>query len=463
MLARKYSAQVNALKAKIGWQFENVGEDAPEPNTVLYAMKQDLVKYGGTLLDPEQNTYTEALAKLRQELDSVQAKFNTAQQEVVARDGQIESLKTTYQTQVDEHRTERTKVEQARQTEEQEHQKTLQTINQQLQETTNNYNQLRLAKNQAEQAHQQEVAKMKEENERLVNINNRLRDKIENATRTTFERADGMVRWVDNSSHLVWINLGSADNLTVRTNFSVYQKKNRGVGRDSDPATLKGPEDMKGAIEVTRILQPHLAEARILDEDYYAPIAVGDPIYTPIWSPNQKESFAFVGLIDMDGDGRSDRDLLHDVLSAAGAKVQVEVDDKGVRTGGSIDENTKFLVVGEIPTLEDLTDQDEKQAALDIQAQRKDLIKEARDQGVRVVKLNDFLAFIGYTPRQRVFRPGDQRPYTLRNGSQSMATGQTVGGRESAGQTSGFYSRSKRLGQPVGSGQTSGAYRGGSR
>ena len=186
-------------------------------------------------------------------------------------------------------------------------------------------------------------------------------------------------------------------------------------------------------------------------------------IYTPIWSPNQKEQFAFVGLIDMDGDGRSDRDLLHDVLAAAGAKVQVEVDDKGVRTGGSIDESTKFLVVGEIPTFEDLTDQDEKKIVLKIQEERMNLKKEARDQGVRVVTLNDFLAFIGYTPRQRVFRPGDQRPYTLRNGSQSTATSQTVGGRESAGQTSGVYSRSKRLRQPVGTGQTSGAYGTGSR
>ena len=54
--ARKYSAQVNALKAKIGHQFDKIGEDAPEPNTVLYAMKQDLIKYGGKLLHPEQNS-----------------------------------------------------------------------------------------------------------------------------------------------------------------------------------------------------------------------------------------------------------------------------------------------------------------------------------------------------------------------------------------------------------------------
>ncbi len=459
--ARRYSAQVNALKAKIGHQFEKIGEDAPEPNTVIYAMNQDLVKFGGKLLPPDQSSYTAALARLRQELDSVEAKLSTAQQEVTDRDGQIQTLKTSYDSQVVQHRDERTKVENARQAEEQEHQKALQSINQQLQQKINEYNQLQLVKNQADQAHQQQLADKQDEIDRLVKINNRLREDIDAANRTSFERADGLVRWVDNSSHLVWINLGSADNLTVRTNFSVYQKNNRGVGRDSDPKTLKGPEDMKGAIEVTRILEPHLAEARILDENYYNPIGVGDPIYTPIWSPNQKEWFAFVGRIDLDDDGRSDRELLHDVLAAAGAKVQVEVDDKGTRNGGAIDERTKFLVIGEIPSLDDLTDKEEKDAAVEIGKRHQELKKEARDQGVRVVTLNDFLAFIGYTPRQRVFRPGDLRPYTLRNGSRSAATSETVGKRESAGQTSGVYTRSKRLGQPVGTGQTSGGYRSG--
>ena len=43
-------------------------------------------------------------------------------------------------------------MEQARQTEAEENQKALQTMTQQLQETQNNYNQLKLAKNQADQS-----------------------------------------------------------------------------------------------------------------------------------------------------------------------------------------------------------------------------------------------------------------------------------------------------------------------
>jgi hypothetical protein len=314
----------------------------------------------------------------------------------------------------------------------------------------------------AQDAHEEAIAQKEDRISNLVSINNILQDRIKNATRTSFERPDGLVRWVDNSTHMVWINLGSADNLTKRTNFSVYRQGNKGVGVDSK-ATAKGPEDMKGAIEVTKILGPHMAEARIIDEDYYNPIAEGDPIYTPIWSPNQKESFAFVGKIDLDDDGRSDRELLHDLLASANANVQIEVDDEGNRTGGKINERTKFLVVGELPSLEELADKEDKDQAMKVLEEHKALKDEARLQGVRVVTLNDFLAFIGYTPRQRVFRPGDQRPFALRNGSRSTATSETVGrNRVSSGQTSGLYSRSKRLRQPTSTGQTSGAY-GGSR
>jgi hypothetical protein len=232
------------------------------------------------------------------------------------------------------------------------------------------------------------------------------------------------------------------------------------VGRDSE-STLKGPEDLKGAIEVTRVLGPHLAEARILDENYFEPIAIEDPIYTPVWGANQSESFAFIGLIDLDDDGRSDREYLHDVLASVGAKIQTEVDDDGNRTGSPINERTKFLVVGEIPALEDQSDNEVKDAINRMHDHLNDLKTEAREQGVRIVTLNDFLAFMGVKPRQRVFRPGDNRPFTLKAGAQSTSTSDTIGSsRVSSGQTSGLYSKSRRIPQPTSSGQTSGAFRG---
>ena len=473
-IARGYSEQVDALKKKIGHEHPEVGLNAaaPEPadpnapqqapNSVLGSMESDIENYNvrgpGVPAPPD---YKTTLRELREALQTAQDNYAKEQAVNQQHNANIATLKDDYDKKEKAHDAARAAAVQAKMDAETEHNQALQVVRDQYTKLEGEHQKLKVAMQEAQNAHDQVLAEKDDRIARLVSINDILQDRIKNATRTSFERPDGIVQWVDNSSKLVWINLGSADNLTVRTNFSVYKQSNRGVGVDSEN-TLKGPEDLKGSIEVTNIVGPHLAQARILDENIYNPISQGDPIYTPIWSPNQRESFAFVGLIDLDDDGRSDRELLHDVLAAANATVQIEVDDEGNRTGGgSIDERTKFLVVGQIPALEDLADQKEIEAAKKIHAEHKALKDEAREQGVRVVTLNDFMAFIGYTPRQRVFRPGDQRPFTLTSGSRSTATSQTAGqNRVSSGNTAGIYSRSKRLRQPTGTGQTSGAFRG---
>ncbi len=466
--------EVKALKKLIGLG-ENLevgnkdkdpqGNSVPGPNSLLTAAYKEFKDYAGKEVTDFNNpgiTYHDALVELSNQIKPIKTE-RAAEMVVNAGHTQtISTLRTKYDQDVTDANTKRDTALSAKkvaeddlQTAKATHQQELSAVNAQLTQARNKIQSDDLL-------HKQEIL---EKDKRIVTLeqtNDRLQDKIKQVTRTSFERPDGMIQWVDNTSHLVWINLGSADRLTKRTNFSIYKQNNRGVGRDSRTENLtKGPEDLKGAIEVTRILGPHLAEARILDEDYYDPISAKDPIYTPIWSPNQTESFAFVGMIDLDDDGRSDRDLLHDLLASSNATIQVEIDDEGKRIGGVIDEKTKFLVVGAIPKLEELSDQKEIAAAKLINAERKKLKDECREQGVRVVTLNDVMAFIGYTPRQRVFRPGDNKPFALRNGSQSTATSQTVGDRSSSGQTSGVYSRSKNLRQPTSTGQTSGAFRGG--
>lgn len=74
----------------------------------------------------------------------------------------------------------------------------------------------------------------------------------------------GEVVWVDASRKTIWINLGQADGLKPRTKFQAMQKQD--------------DEVVKGQIEVTRLLAPHLAEARIQTEEKNDPIAKGDLI-----------------------------------------------------------------------------------------------------------------------------------------------------------------------------------------
>jgi hypothetical protein len=86
----------------------------------------------------------------------------------------------------------------------------------------------------------------------------------------------------------------------------------------------------------------------------------------------------------------------------------------------------------------------------------KTLVSEARQRGVRLVNLDDFLAYIGYVPKRRLFLPGDpNNRFNLKAGARSASIEEPMGDRTSSGQVSGAYSRNRRLKQPSASGQTS--------
>lgn len=305
--------------------------------------------------------------------------------------------------------------------------------------------------------HVQDVKKLTTDVDRYVAINAKLVKQIDEITKTSFEVPDGLIRWVDNQNQLVWINLGEADNLPKRMTFSVYTKSHNGVAR--------GAQDIKGAIEVTRIIDAHTAEARITHDDLYQPMAKGDPIFTPVWSAGRKENFSFIGIIDLDGDGKSDRQRVHELIASAGGAVDNEVDDEGKRirytrfpnefiehdpeTTPGIDVNTKFLIIGQIPDIALAVKQEDKDRIERMLKHRKALEKEASQQGVRTVNLSDFLAWIGYQPQRRLFVPGSEKGYDLKSGQREPPVNNF------SGSVSGSISGNKRLKPQSSSGQAS--------
>ncbi len=317
----------------------------------------------------------------------------------------------------------------------------------------------------AKRLHQEDVSRLQaqlevkdEELDKLEKLNKAINEKLQAMMTETFEVADGEVRTVDQQNGLVWINLGSNHNLTRGITFSVYRKDNLGVGR-------QGKDDVKGSIEVTRIVSGSMAECRILDQSSYEPIAKSDPIYTPLWESGRVMKFTFCGYIDMDGDGRhseAERKQLHDVITANGGKVDNEVGDDGELRGEGISVHTKFMVVATIP---ENPDPDPAQEGINTKIRKHflEMNKEAQNHGVRRISLADFLAWIGYVPKQRIFRPGENYPYRLKSGAASASVDETVGDRASSGQVSGAFGGRKSISQSVSSGQTSGAFGGGNR
>ncbi|MBT5018429.1 MAG: hypothetical protein HON04_06750, partial [Planctomicrobium sp.] len=229
------------------------------------------------------------------------------------------------------------------------------------------------------------------------------------------EKFDGIIVRVDPVTRRVWIDLGSEDKLRPQISFSVYPQKHIDLG--------KNKKDIKAKIEVTKIINNHLAEARVIQEDFDRPIQEGDLVDSPIFTSGQIEFFSFIGTLDLDGDGESDRELLHDILENAGAEIELEVSDQGNRIPekGEMTQKTKFLVIGEIPNPNPIAKNPMRAAEIQrIIDESIALRKEALKKGIRIVNLKDFLNYIGYIRKPRIIEiNGVKKAYNLKSGQRA--------------------------------------------
>jgi len=148
-----------------------------------------------------------------------------------------------------------------------------------------------------------------------------------------FESTQGRIRFV--RGDIVTINLGSGDALRPGVTFGVIA---------GDETRLKDAK-VKATIQVTRILDEHLAEARVVARpEIKYPIITNDQIYSPFWAPGRKVKIALAGEIDIDGDGRPDNEAIKGMVQAAGAEVVAEVSSAG-NVRGQLDATVRFLVV----------------------------------------------------------------------------------------------------------------------
>ncbi len=101
--------------------------------------------------------------------------------------------------------------------------------------------------------------------------------------RKTHPVAQGIIRWVNQHLHTVWINLGRRDGLETGTEFEVYKP-----GKEGAPLQHK-----KGVVVIRRVLGDHLAEGAIV-EYVESPILQGDLIlpgdfvFSHEWRPSKQ-------------------------------------------------------------------------------------------------------------------------------------------------------------------------------
>ncbi len=437
-LIKKYDDEIQALITQTGNKFDTVLDQTNRDNatSVVGAASLDMANYGKDL---KEANYRQTLLKLREALDAASTDVGSKTVAIAALQKDLNDQRTRLNTQVDTHRKAQEKAEADLRNLVAKRDEMLNSKQTEIDRHKADINQLTSDLAQEKEGREKQVKGLQNDLAQLELRIDILKDKNNVLSGERFETADGLIAAVSTSKTVV-INLGEADKLKKGMTFSVYPKDNRalgaeldelkanvdqaykdqkiGVGERDDRKQVLNFTGLKGKISVTRLLGPHSAEAQIIEDDLYRPMVRGDVIYTPIWSPGLVEKISLIGDIDLDGDGKSDREQFHQLMDASGVVIDNEINDAGERipAEGKISVQTKFLVLGNIPDRADIVVENEKARIDKILNHQKDMYKEARANGVRVVKLNDFLAHIGFESKRRMFRPGDNVPYSLKDG-----------------------------------------------
>ncbi len=358
----------------------------PELQKVKDQFLQDMAQYGEGLPAGEQ-TY-------RSVCNNLVTAIRTANEQLTNADGRVKQALKDLTTKVDELTTRAANAEAAQKTAEAKLMTELQTFNAdrqkflaQTQADATKLNELQAKVNDVEAAAAKRekdlLQKITEQDNRIT----KLTDELKGIRKESFEIPDGKVVTVNQNERYVWINVGQLDGLRVQTSFGVYEQSTSAV-QFAKP---------KARIEVTRVLDGHLAEARIVDDEVKNPIVRGDLIYSPAWRAGIQVRFALAGFMDVNGDGDSDRDLIRNLIRMSNGQVDAELMDDGKMTG-TLDVGTRFLVLGDRPT-----DRDNAE----LQKQFSTMMEDAQRYGVEILKVGDLLNLMRWKPEVQTVNLGE--------------------------------------------------------
>ncbi len=387
---RDQDDRIMILKEVLGYSQADVGQsDDQDPATVTGAVRTDIRRMLGQSSPNQSVSAREAMIRLSSERDNL----------AIERDALVDSKSTllaNYRALERVWKAVLRPEREARLTAERELRTNLQSREEVLSEKDREIDNLRAeSSGQRDQITELQQALEKQDTVMLQKFAlhrstvRRLNRMLQRREAHRFEQSDGRITLVDDSGRMVWVDLGASDKLVAGIRFSVFDKSAEQVG-----GSRKG---LKGVIEISRVTGAHRSQARVIQRERTNPLLTGDLVFSPIWSVGHSENFALVGLVDLNDDGRSDIEGLRRYVAESGAVISTWVDDSGARNGGSVDMSVKYLIVANTPTPDAARNDQQRTAYNRLLGHLTSMREEAYDHGVRVIRLNDFLAYIGYT------------------------------------------------------------------
>jgi hypothetical protein len=329
---------------------------------------------------PESRKYRPILASIFEENRKLVLNIATATEEVKTLKGRLLAVETEKDKQVQEFQAAMEKARADMAAERQKFTDDYARINTEKQGIQKQMDELRAA-------HEEAIATLNTEKSQLQRQIDELEDSIAKLRLGLPEvdqfaqPADGRITWVNQRLGTVSVDLGSADGLRPQVTFSVAAS---GL---EDAAEA----DKKGAIEITEILGPHAARARITEDEPTDPLQPGDRIYSQVWDRGRQVGFGIAGVIDLDKDGKDDLERFKAIIAASGGVVDAAPDATGKKQG-EMKVSTRYLVLGEYPNDARLGE---------LRTSWLELEREAKALGIETIGLDEFLSLMGWRREAR--------------------------------------------------------------
>jgi hypothetical protein len=141
-----------------------------------------------------------------------------------------------------------------------------------------------------------------------------------------------------------------------------------------------------------------MAEARITKDTPTRPLMEGDKVYSQVWNPGRQVGFALAGILDMDGDGKTDIEELKSVITLNNGKVDAEPGENGA-VAGEMTVDTRYLILGEFPETT-VTDRENQVKAWEAMTEAADRL------GIETITLGEFLNLMGWKADRKTVELG---------------------------------------------------------
>ncbi len=221
----------------------------------------------------------------------------------------------------------------------------------------------------------------KEKADKFVSLNLKLNRRVREVEGEEFQSAQGKIVNTAEGGNVVWINLGSADELRPGVKFGII-----------DPSVTRLKEARpKAHLEIAEILGPNLSRGKVISGNIQVPVVLNDLVYSVVWQKGRKMQFALLGKMDINRDGLDDRDRLKAMIVQAGGVVTEDLSPDG-KSSGRMTVDTNWLVVGESFKVSANEDLDLRQK--DFRSKFADMQLRAKELAVSQINLDKLLNWL---------------------------------------------------------------------